>query len=103
MGFTAIDETDKDAKPKDAKDAKDNEEGDEEEEEAVLVIEGNEKDGDTALSVKHIGTYYLRIDPENHEKYYVRKYVSFTISCVYTPAEQVEITNNVETAGEVAE
>lgn len=104
MGFTAIDETDKDAKPKDAKDAKDeDEDGDEEEEEAVLVIEGNENADDTALSVKHIGTYFLRIDPENHEKFYVRKYVKFTISCVYTPAEKVEITNNIDNVGEVAE
>ena len=101
MGFTAIDETEKDAKPKDNKD--EDEDGEEEEEEAVLVIEGNENADDTALSVKHIGTYFLRIDPETHEKYYVRKYVSFSISCVYTPAEQVEITNNIDNVGEVAE
>jgi len=99
MGFTAIDETEKDTKP--AKD--EDEDSEDEEEEAVLVVEGNENADDTALSVKHIGTYYLRFDPETKEKYYVRKYVSFTISCVYAPAEQIEITNNIEGAGEVTE
>ncbi len=100
MGFVAIDETE----TKDAKNDKDAKEGDEEEEEeAVLVIEGNENADDTALTVKHIGTYYLRYDTETGEKYYVRKYVSFTISCVYAPAEEVKIENNVTGAGEVAE
>jgi len=99
MGFTAIDETEKDTKPA-TDEGEDSEDG---EEEAVLVVEGNENADDTALSVKHIGTYYLRYDPETKEKYYVRKYVSFTISCVYAPAEQIEITNNVEGAGEVTE
>ena len=86
---------------KDDKDDKDAKDGDEEaeEEEAVLVVEGDENAEDTALSIKHIGTYYVRIDSETHETYYVRKYVAFRISCVYTPAEKVEITNNVEAAG----
>jgi len=102
MGFVAIDETEtKDAK--NDKDAKEGDEEEEEEEEAVLVIEGNENADDTALTVKHIGTYYLRYDTETGEKYYVRKYVSFTISCVYAPAEEVKIENNVTGAGEVAE
>ncbi len=103
IGFVAIDQTEtKDAKDaKDDKDDKDAKDGDEEaeEEEAVLVVEGDENAEDTALSIKHIGTYYVRIDSETHETYYVRKYVAFRISCVYTPAEKVEITNNVEAAG----
>ncbi len=99
MGFVAIDETE----PKDAKNDKDKDDDDEEEEEAILVIEGNENADDTALTVKHIGTYYLRYDSESGEKYYVRKYVSFTISCVYAPAEEIKIENNVTGAGEVAE
>ena len=53
---------------------------------------------DSALHVKKIGTYYLRLDPETEEEIYVRKYVSFTVSCIYAPAEQVEIQSNV--AGE---
>ena len=94
MGFVAIDETE----TKDAKNDKDAKDGDEEEEEeAVLVIEGNENADDTALTVKHIGTYYLRYDSETGEKYYVRKYVTFKITCIYTPAEEIVITDNVST------
>ena len=93
FGFTVIDETGKDEKkaPKD----KDEEDADEEEEEAILVIEGTEDEDASALSVKPIGTYYLRIDSETGEPYYVRKYVSFTVGCVYTPADEVVILNNV--------
>ena len=97
FGFTVIDETGKDEKkaPKD-KDAEDGEE----EEEAILVIEGTEDEDASALSVKPIGTYYLRIDSETGEPYYVRKYVSFTVGCVYTPADEVVILNNVTGEGE---
>ena len=69
------------------------------EEEEVAIITTNENDEeDSALHVKKIGTYYLRLDPETEEEIYVRKYVSFTVSCIYAPAEQVEIQSNV--AGE---
>jgi hypothetical protein len=100
QGFTAVDLTEEEAK-KPVEDKNDNEKEDEEdeedEEEPVLVIEGNENADDDALSVKLIGTYYLTYDTDTNEEYYVRKYVSFTISCVYAPAEEVVIENNVTT------
>ena len=72
---------------------------DENEEVAVITTNENEE-GDTALNVKKIGTYYHRIDPETEEEIYVRHYVRFTVSCVYTPAEEIVIENNVNVSGE---
>lgn len=100
QGFTAIDLTELDRKV--AEGDKDDD-GDIDaddgvvEEEAVLVIEGDEDEESTPLTYKLIGNYYLVYDPETQEEYYTRKYVSFTISCVYAPAEEVVIENNVST------
>ena len=89
--FLVIDETGENGKPVVMENEL--EEGEEEE---VAVITTNENDEeDSALHVKKIGTYYLRLDPETEKEIYVRKYVSFTVSCVYAPVEQVEIQNNV--------
>lgn len=86
--------------------------GEAEEGEEIIEIEekedNEEKEDDTeaeeetALTVNHIGTYYLRIDPETNETYYVRKYVRFTVDCIYTPADEVVIESNVD-LGEEAE
>ena len=86
--------------------------GEAEEGEEVIEIEekddkedkADEEEGEeeTALSVNHIGTYYLRIDPETDETYFVRKYVRFTVDCIYTPADEVIIESNVD-MGEEAE
>ncbi len=89
--FLVIDETGENGKP--VVMANELEEGEEEE---VAIITTNENDEeDSALHVKKIGTYYLRLDPETEKEIYVRKYVSFTVSCVYAPVEQVEIQSNV--------
>lgn len=74
------------------------EENPEEIDEVVAVFDGNEDEDATPLTIKVIGSYHLRYDSENEEEYYVRKYVSFTVSCVYAPSDQVVITNNVEEA-----
>ncbi len=74
----------------------DGEEKPEELEEVVAVIEGNEEEDASPLSVKVIGTYYRRTDPETGEAYYVRKYVTFSVACIYAPADEVVIESNVE-------
>jgi hypothetical protein len=90
--FLVIDETGDNAKPV----ISDEDELEEGEEEEVAIITTNENDEeDSALHVKKIGTYYLRLDPETEKEIYVRKYVQFSVSCVYAPAEQVEIQSNV--------
>ena len=90
--FLVIDETGDNAKPV----INDGDELEEGEEEEVAIITTNENDEeDSALHVKKIGTYYLRLDPETEKEIYVRKYVQFSVSCVYAPAEQVEIQSNV--------
>lgn len=90
--FLIIDETGDNAKPV----INDEDELEEGEEEEVAIITTNENDEeDSALHVKKIGTYYLRLDPETEKEIYVRKYVQFSVSCVYAPAEQVEIQSNV--------
>ena len=63
------------------------------------VIGDTEEEGDTALTIKNIGTYIEKVDEETGETIYLRRYVSFTISCIYSPAEEVVIVNNVEVAG----
>ena len=87
--FTVIDETEE--KPV-------LEEGEEEEEVAIITNNENDEE-DNALHVKKIGTYYLRLNDEGDE-IYVRKYVTFTVSCVYAPADEIVISSNVETNGE---
>jgi type IV pilus assembly protein PilM len=63
----------------------------------VAIITTNENDEeDSALHVKKIGTYYLTIDDETGEDLYIRRYVSFTVSCVYAPADEIVISSNVE-------
>lgn len=76
------------------------EEGEEEEEVAVITTNENDEE-DNALHIKKIGTYYLRLD-DNGDEIYVRKYVTFTVGCVYAPAEEIVISSNVETNGEAA-
>ena len=68
----------------------------------VAVLEGNDED-ETPLTVKAIGTYYKRHDEETNEDYYVRKYVSFTVACVYTPQEEIVIESNVKENEEATE
>ncbi len=75
------------------------EEGEEEEEVAVITTNENDEE-DNALHIKKIGTYYLTLDDEGNE-IYIRRYVTFTVSCVYAPAEEIVISSNVET-GEAA-
>lgn len=103
-GTIVIDET-QTVEAKNDKD--DDDEDDEDGEEEVIEIEvgtvgDEEEEGETALTIKHVGTYYLRLDPETNETYYVRKFVSFSVSCVYTPADEIVIQNNVETVEEGA-
>ena len=62
------------------------------------VLGDVEEEGTTALSVKNIGTYIEKIDEEG-EITYLRSYVSFSVSCVYSPADEVVIVNNVDVAG----
>ena len=92
--FLIIDETGENGKPV----AKETELEEGEEEEVAIITTNENDEEDSALHVKRIGTYYLRLDPETEKEIYVRKYVSFTVSCIYAPAEQVEIQSNV--AGE---
>jgi type IV pilus assembly protein PilM len=74
----------------------DGEEKPEELEEVVAIVEGNEDEDASPLSVKVIGTYYRRTDPETGEEYYVRKYVTFSVACIYAPADEVVIESNVD-------
>ena len=89
--FLVIDETGENGKPV----VMENELEEGEEEEVAIITTNENDEEDSALHVKKIGTYYLRLDPETEKEIYVRKYVSFTVSCVYAPVEQVEIQNNV--------
>ena len=92
-GTVIIDET---VEPQD-------EDGDGELDEVEIEIasEGaEEEEGETAFTIKKIGNYFLKIDPETGEKYYVRKFVAFTVSCTYAPAEEIVIQNNVDAASE---
>ncbi len=62
------------------------------------VLGDVEEEGNTALSFKNIGTYIEKIDEEG-EITYLRRYVSFSVSCVYSPADEVVVVNNVDVAG----
>lgn len=82
------------AEEAEAKEEKDADADEEEEEKPAAVIENGDEEA-TALSINHIGTYYERINADTGETYYVRKYVTFKITCIYTPAEEIVITDNV--------
>jgi len=68
----------------------------------VATVGDKEEEGDSALTVKKIGNFYMRYDDEKKENYYVRRFVTFTVSCVYTPVEQTVRENNVEKTAEGA-
>ena len=63
------------------------------------VLGTDEEEGETALTTKYIGTYIEKTDEETGDKIYFRRYVTFTISCIYSPAEEIVIVNNVDAAG----
>jgi len=89
-------EEDKDEKDEDKDEEVEIKEGD------TLIELGNlgdvEEEGESALSFKNIGTYIEKIDEETGDITYLRRYVSFSVSCVYSPADEVEIVNNVDAA-----
>ena len=86
----------------DAAEVKEEIEEDEEAEDDEEVEENALPEEENTLTVASVGTYRMRVDSETGEKYLVRKYVSLTVTCVYRPAEEVVIENNVEVPEEAA-
>ena len=86
------DEDEDEEADEEAEEAKDEKDADEEADEAT---DEEAEDGKTVYTVNHIGTYYTAIDPKTGEKYVYRKYVTFTVTCVYVPQEQVVVESNV--------
>jgi len=76
------------------------EELDEDTEIEITTVGDVQVEGDTALSFKQVGTYFEKKDPETGDMVVYRRYVSFTVSCVYTPAKNENVAvNNVDAAG----
>ena len=61
------------------------------------------EEGKTVYTVNHIGTYYTGVDAKTGEKYICRRYVAFTVTCVYVPQEQVVVESNVNVPEEAAQ
>ncbi len=87
----------------------DEEEAEEEAEEAEDADADEEaadeeaEEGKTVYTVNHIGTYYTGVDAKTGEKYICRRYVAFTVTCVYVPQEQVVVESNVNVPEEAAQ
>ncbi len=80
-----------------AEDAKDADADDEE------AADDEAEEGKTVYTVNHIGTYYTGVDAKTGEKYICRRYVAFTVTCVYVPQEQVVVESNVNVPEEAAQ
>ena len=78
-------------------------EEDEDEEIEIVIEDDDEGEGDEeeteGLTVSQTGTIYMKHDFENDKDYYIRKYVEFTVTCVYAQGEEIVIESNVTEEG----
>ncbi len=81
----------------------DDDDDDEKDDEEVEIVIEEDEEGDDAetegLSVSQTGTIYMKHDFENDKDFYIRKYVEFTVTCVYAQGEEIVIESNVTEEG----